>query len=236
MNLKYKFPLILMALYVSFLLLTVSLANRFFEIYSIAEPGGIFIFPLTFIILDVVSEVYGYAYSRLFIWVGALCEILFSTLAVIVSHLPAPEYFNLVSEYQSVFDPTIRFVMATLVGTLIGEFANIYFLSKWKIRLRGNSFILRAIIATGVGQLILSIIVDIMAFSGKINFKELILLIFNGYTWKMISFVIFVFPAWTIAKKLKKVECIDHYDVNVNFNPFKFNLDGGINKHSGVAF
>ncbi|MDP3705659.1 MAG: VUT family protein [Legionellaceae bacterium] len=42
------------------------------------EPGGIFIFPLTFCLCDIVGEVYGYAYPRLFIWIGVLAAFVFS--------------------------------------------------------------------------------------------------------------------------------------------------------------
>ncbi|MBP9777559.1 MAG: queuosine precursor transporter [Rickettsiaceae bacterium] len=227
---KYKYPILLIALYINFLLLTVSLANRFFEIAGMTEPGGILVFPLAFIILDIVAEVYGYAYSRLFIWIGAASEIIFSLVAVFITHLPSPEYFSLTNEYQLVFDPTIRFVASTLIATIIGEFTNIYFLSKWKLKFQGRSFILRAFCATGLGQLILSIIVDFLAFSGKMTMKELIVLILCGYLWKMISLVIFLFPSFLIINKLKEIDKVDNYDVNVNFNPFRTFLDDGINK------
>lgn len=233
--LQHKYPLWLMAFYITFLLLTVCLANRFFEIAHIDEAGGIFVFPLTFVILDITAEVYGYTYSRLFIWIGAICEILFSLVTIFVSHLPAPEYFTSTIQYQEVFDPTIRFVFSTLTGTLVGEFSNIYFLTKWKIKFHGQSFILRTIGATAIGQLLLSIIVDILAFGNKMNPFELCWLIVCGYSWKMIYTIILVYPTWLIVKKLKSIDQVDTYDVNINFNPFRMSLDEGVNNYSSYA-
>ena len=232
---KYKFPLWLMAFYITFLLLTVCLANRFFQIAGINEAGGILVFPLSFFILDITAEVYGYTYSRLFIWIGAVCEIIFSITTIAVSHLPSPEYFNLTSQYQSVFDPTVRFVLSTSIGTLIGEFTNIYFLTKWKIKLQGRSFILRTILATAIGQLLLSIIVDILAFSNKMNLSELCWLIFCGYSWKMLYTILLVYPTWLIVKKLKSVDQVDNFDINIDFNPFKISLDDGMNGFSSLT-
>jgi len=232
---RYKFPLWLMAFYITFLLLTVCLANRFFQIAGIDEAGGIFVFPLSFFILDITAEVYGYTYSRLFIWIGAVCEIIFSLTTIFVSHLPSPEYFNLTSQYQSVFDPTVRFVLSTSIGTLIGEFTNIYFLTKWKIKLQGRSFITRIILATAIGQLLLSVIVDVLAFGNKMSVSELCWLIFCGYSWKMLYAIILVYPTWLIVKKLKAVDQVDNFDINIDFNPFKISLDDGVNGFADIT-
>ena len=45
-----------------------------------------------------------------------------------------------------------------------------------------------------------------------------------GYFWKMCSAMIMVFPAWLLVKYLKRVENIDYYDINTNFNPFVFGI------------
>ncbi|MDF1929910.1 VUT family protein [Legionella pneumophila] len=74
---QYKYPYLLLGLYLTFLLSTVCLASRITQVGSMLEPGGIFVFPLTFSICDIVGEVYGYAYPRLFIWIGVLAEFLF---------------------------------------------------------------------------------------------------------------------------------------------------------------
>ncbi|WP_238583406.1 queuosine precursor transporter [Legionella israelensis] len=189
------------------------------------EPGGIFVFPITFCICDIVGEVYGYAYPRLFIWIGVLAEFIFSLIVIAVSHLPAPQFFNHVEAYQIVFDPTIRYVGAGLAGLLVGELANVYLLAKWKIFLKGKFFILRSLFSTAFGQALLTIIVDILNYSGKMTGHHLGWMMFCGYFWKMCSALIMVFPAWLLVKYLKKVENVDHYDIHTNFNPFMLSLN-----------
>jgi uncharacterized integral membrane protein (TIGR00697 family) len=188
-------------------------------------PGGIFVFPITFCICDIVGEVYGYAYPRLFIWIGILAELIFSLLIITVSHLPSPEFFTQAEAYQIVFNPTLRYVGSGLIGLLVGEFTNVYLLAKWKIFLRGKFFIFRSLVSTAFGQALLTIIVDVLNYFGKLNDSSLLWMMFCGYLWKMCFAVLMVFPAWLLVKFLKKVENIDYYDFNTNFNPFAFNLN-----------
>lgn len=221
----YKYPLVLLGLYVTFLLITVIAANRLTRIGSLLEPGGIYFFPLTFPILDIVGEVYGYSYPRLFIWVGAFAELSFAFALTGVAHLPAPDYFYQIEAYQVVCDPTVRFVVSSILGTVVGEFLNIYLLAKSKIRLKGRSYVARSILTTAVGQAALTIIVDVLAFSGRMSCMHLLWMMLCGYLYKMLYAFIFAFPSWVVIKKLKETENIDYFDINTNFNPFRLDIE-----------
>ena len=118
----------------------------------------------------------------------------------------------------------MRYVISGLVGLLIGEFLNVYLLSKWKIILHGKFFIFRSLLSTALGQASLTIIVDILNYTGKMPTMDLIKMMVSGYTWKMFFAIILVFPAWMLVKFLKKAENIDHYDINTNYNPFILGL------------
>ncbi|HHS8321903.1 TPA: queuosine precursor transporter [Legionella anisa] len=222
---QYKYPYFFLGFYLIFLLSTVCLAGRITQVGSMLLPGGIFVFPVTFCICDIVGEVYGYAYPRLFIWIGVLAEFLFSFIVISVSHLSAPQFFNHAGAYQIVFDPTIRYVCAGLAGLLVGELANVYLLAKWKIFLKGKFFIFRSLLSTAFGQALLTVIVDTLNYLGKMSDHSLGWMMFCGYFWKMASALIMTFPAWLLVRYLKKVEHVDHYDINTNFNPFSLSLD-----------
>lgn len=217
---QYKYPLLLLGLYLTALLATVCMASRITQIGPMLEPGGIFIFPFTFCICDIVGEVYGYAYPRLFIWIGIISEFLFSLIVIGVSHLPAPEFLTGVEAYKIVFDPTLRYVCSGLLGLFVGEFANIYILAKWKIRLKGRLYLLRSLLSTVFGQAILTVIVDLLNYSGVIKGSDLIWMMLCGFFWKFCCALIMVFPSWILVKYLKKIENVDHYDIHTNFNPF----------------
>lgn len=222
---QYKYPYMFLGIYITFMLATVCLANKLTVVGGWILPGGIFVFPFTFGICDIVGEVYGYAYPRLFIWIGVFSEFVFSLVLITVSHTTAPEYFKHSEAYQIVFDPTLRYVISGLIGLIVGEFVNVYLLAKWKIALQGKFFVIRSLISTALGQASLTIIVDILNYTGKMPTNDLISMMFSGYSWKMCVAVLLVFPAWIIVKYLKIAENIDHYDINTNFNPFVLSLD-----------
>ncbi len=224
---QYKYPYLFLGCYLTFLLSTVCLANKLTIVSDLLVPGGIFVFVFTFSICDIVGEVYGYAYPRLFIWIGVLAEILFAFVVTSISHTKSPTFFQFSEAYKIVFDPTIRYVFSGLIALLVGEFVNVYLLAKWKIFMLGKLFIARSLVSTAIGQASLTIIVDILNYTGKMTNHDLIWMMFSGYMWKMVCAIILVFPAWLIVKFLKKSEGIDYYDIHTNFNPFIFNLDEG---------
>lgn len=228
-NKVYTYPLLLLGIYITLLLTTVVLANRLIQIFWLLEPGGIFFFPLAFPILDIMGEVYGYSYPRLFIWVGAICELAFAFSVASVAHFPHPEFFQHAEAYQIVLDPTVRFVLSSVVGTIVGEFLTIFFLAKWKVKLRGKHFILRCIGSTALGQIALTIIVDTLAFSGTMPVKSIIWMMICGYLCKMLYSVLLAFPSWLVVKALKNREKADYFDINTNFNPFRLTIENNQN-------
>src|SRR2546430_2294833 len=97
--------------------------------------------------------------------------------------------------------------------------------------MRGRYFILRSLVSTAIGQGTLTIIVDILNYTGKMPNHDLIIMMISGFSWKMVFCVIFAFPVWILVRYLKKVEQIDFYDVETNFNPFIFTLDENTQSH-----
>src|SRR3990167_2200439 len=178
---QYKYPFIFLGFYLTFMLTTVCLANKLTVVGNMILPGGIFVFPFTFGICDVVGEVYGYAYPRIFIWIGVLAEFIFSLIVIGVSHMASPEYFKSYEAYQIVFDPTFRYVMSGLVGLLIGEFLNVYLLAKCKIVMRGRFFIFRSLLSTTIGQASLTVVVDVLNYTGKMPIFDLVSMMLSGY-------------------------------------------------------
>jgi uncharacterized integral membrane protein (TIGR00697 family) len=231
---QYKFPYVFLGLYLTFLFATVCVSSVVVKVGPLLLPGGIFSFPLTFCICDIVGEVYGYAYPRLFIWIGVLGEFILSFFVITVSHLPHPQFYTHTLAYKTVFDPTIRYVISALVGLLVGELTNIYLLSKWKIILKGRFYIFRSLVSTALGQALLTIIVDILNFSGTMTDHKIGLIMIGSYLWKMGSAIIMVFPSWLLVKYLKKVEKVDHYDLHTNFNPFLFSLGDGMKERYSI--
>ncbi|MBM7074654.1 queuosine precursor transporter [Shewanella sp. 202IG2-18] len=214
--------LLLQAAYLSILCLTVCFANYFIKVFGMTLPGGIFVFPVSFIICDIVVEVYGYSTAKIFVWLGIIVELFFAFTSQWITALPNPDVFVHAQAYDTVFEPTVRYVFSGMAGFFCGEFMNAYLLSTTKIWLQGKHFIIPSVCTTAFGQGLLSIVVDYLAFSGKMSNTALVKMMFGGWKIKMAYSLLFVIPAWFIVRYIKKKDNIDVYDTNVNYNPFWF--------------
>src|SRR5574344_15547 len=89
-------PLLLMlvVMFVSFLMMSNILANQMLSFGSWTIDAGNLTFPITYVLSDVFSEVYGYKWSRRVTWWAAVMNLLFAVLVSIVNLLPAPSYYD----------------------------------------------------------------------------------------------------------------------------------------------
>ncbi len=151
--------------------------------------------------------------------------MLFFLYSIGISSLSSPIFCQNSSAYAAVFDPTFRFFFASLIGVFIGEFTNIIFMSMLRAKAKIKSFIFRSLLSTFIGQLILSIIIDIVAFIGKTSgTPNLIKLMFFGSLVKMLMAILFVIPGWAIVGYLKRKENIVGQKPTANYNPFSLEL------------
>src|SRR5204862_4821634 len=85
---------ILASLYVTSLLANLAIGYRYISINGLNEAGGIFIFPLSFIVSDIIYEVYGSTHAKFLIWCGIGCQLIFSLYAWLIIRLPYPSFWT----------------------------------------------------------------------------------------------------------------------------------------------
>jgi uncharacterized integral membrane protein (TIGR00697 family) len=220
LNSKY-IPLFMM-LYTTIGLATLAVSFRFVQMVGLTISGATLIFGLNFYILDITTEVYGYSVSRKIIWLGFLSELLFALSTWLVVSLPFPSFFNSYDNYQIVFGNLTKFTLSAFAADFAGMFISSFLMSKWKIMTHGRYFWLRSFITTATADFIMTFIVGIGAFSSKVTDVALIKILASGYLVHLIYAAILIWPAFYIALLLKKIEKIDVYDTDINYNPFKF--------------
>lgn len=193
-----------------------TMAPRILNIFGFPQPGGILIFPFTFLLSDILTEVYTYRYARFLIWC-VLLTLGFFTLGTWVSMLvPA----NLDYGYNLIFSHYPRLYFAISIATFFSFFINNSIISKLKVKWHGKMFWIRAIIATSAGHAVFSLVWVLIYHAGEVPIDYLFKMIGAMYLWKM-SFEILGTPlANIISNYLKKKEGIDAYDLNTKYNPF----------------
>ena len=114
--------------------------------------AGVLFFPVSYIIGDVLTEVYGYARARRVIWTGFAALLFMAFMAWAVVSLPAADGWDGQEAYEKVFGNTWRIVAASMIAFWAGEFANSYVLAKMKVWTKGKALWTRTIGSTVVGQ------------------------------------------------------------------------------------
>ena len=208
-------------LFAACLLISNILASKIMMIGPWAAPAGVLIFPLAYIINDVIAEVWGYRKARLIIWAGFAVNILavcFFSLGIIVT--PAP-FWQGQRAFVAVLGNTPRIVVASLTAYLVGSFLNAFIMSKFKVMTKGKGFPGRAVFSTLVGESADSTIFISVSFAGLYRIDALLVMIATQALIKTIyEIIVLPLTVW-VVKTVKKTEGIDTYDYSVSYNPFR---------------
>lgn len=183
----------LVVLFTSCLIISNILANRLIQVGSWSIDAGILLFPITYVLSDVFSEVYGYKWSRRVTLWAASMNLLFAVLVAITNVLPAPDYFD-PSPFQMALGGSFRIVAASIVSYVMGDLMN----DKVFRRMRRNKpvmrgFVARALVSSFVGQLVDSTIFVTIAFAGTMPIADLVNMALLGIVSK-IGYEIIILP------------------------------------------
>ncbi len=208
-------------LFVASLLIANTIAVKVVMLGGFILPAGIIIFPLSYILNDCLTEVYGYEKTRSVIWWAFICLAVMAIsyyVAVLLS--PAP-FWKEQESFQKLFGFVPRIVIASFIAFLIGSFLNSIVLSKIKIKTKGKFLWIRTIGSTIVGEGADSLIFNFIAFIGIFPLADVFTIALSGFLLKTL-YEIFATPfTYFVVAKLKKIENEDKFDVGVNYNPFK---------------
>lgn len=195
--------------------------QKLIAIGPIEATAGLLIFPVSYIINDLISEVWGFKKARLIIWYGFLMNFLAIVVFKLSVWMPGSGNFTHQDAFSLVLGNTVRITLASFVAFLFGSFLNAYVMSKMKLLQKGRNFSVRAIVSTLVGEGADSIVFFFIAFSGVIPLNSLLLLIVTQTAMKT-AYEIIVLPVTNrLVKWVKKKENTDVYDEDISYNPFK---------------
>lgn len=155
------------AFFVTALVVSNIIAVKLVEISGQIFPAGLVIFPLSYLLGDVLTEVYGFRAARAVIWLGFACNVVAVGAIQAAVHLPAAGFWADKDEaYASTLGTTWRIFLASLAAYLVGEFANATVLARMKVATGGRFLWTRTIGSTIVGEGLDSAIFVTIAFAG----------------------------------------------------------------------
>lgn len=207
-------------LFATCLLISNILATKILLIGSWAAPAGVLIFPLAYIINDVITEVWGFKKARLIIWTGFtvnILAILFFSLGVAI---PGAPFWQNQDAFATVLGNTPRIVLASLSAYLIGSFLNAFVMSRMKVATKGKGFSIRAILSTLVGESADSIIFITIAFWGIFPIEVLATMVLTQALIKTVYEILILPVTIVVVRFVKRIEGVDEFDTNLSYNLF----------------
>ena len=201
--------------------------------------AGVLFFPVSYILGDVLTEVYGYAHARRCIWVGFFALLFMMLMSVVVvgatpeakwaldsrefvvlgQHVKAPNQ----AAYEAVFGQTPRIVFASITAFWVGEFVNSFVMAKMKIMTQGRALWTRTVGSTVFGQAVDSALFYPLAFlwSGTENTLLHILGLSATQWFLKVAWEVLLTPVtYAVVGFLKRREGVEVFDTATDFSPF----------------
>ncbi len=216
----YSFRFItLVALFVTCLIAANITAVKLISLYGLLLPAAIVIFPVSYILGDVLTEVYGFRQARRVIWLGFLCNLIVVAAIWIGLVLPAASFWDGQEAYERILGAAPRILAASFLAYLVGEFANAFVLAKMKIATEGRYLWARTIGSTLVGQGLDSLLFITLAFAGVIPLGALATAIVTQWLVKSAYEAVATPVTYLVVGYLKRSEGLDAYDRDTRFSP-----------------
>ncbi len=165
--------LILVSLYVACEIIANVTAGRPVRLGDMVVPSAVFIYTLTFTLVDLIHEVYGKNGTRMVVYGAFLANILLALYSYLVVHLPAPGFFAETKAYATVFGSTPRIVFASLAAYLVSSLVDVEVYHLWRKRVERWKWS-RVFVSNMVSTMVDSVVFIFLAFYGTFPIGPLI--------------------------------------------------------------
>jgi len=182
--------------------------------------AGIMFFPISYVIGDVLTEVYGYANARRCVWAGFAALLFMAFMSWAVVALPPAAGWDGQSAYENVFGSTWRIVAASVLAFWAGEFVNSFVLAKMKILSAGKHLWMRTIGSTVFGQAVDSVIFYPIAFLGIWSQQQVLTVMITNWALKVAWEALLTPVTYAVVGWLKRREGVEVFDQGTDFSPF----------------
>lgn len=197
--------------------------TKVFSVSGLILTGDLLIFPVSYIINDCISEVYGYRKAKFAIWLSFGLNFLFVLMAQAVTAIPGADFWEGGEHFNYIFRMEIWVAAASLLAFLAGSTVNAAVMSRMKIHDRGRRFWLRAIVSSIAGDFCDSLVFMPIVF-WSVGFRKLVMMIICQVGVKVLYEVILLPVTQRVVKRIKTIDATDVYDDGISYNPFRFDF------------
>ena len=176
----------LTALFVTCLLVANIIAGKLFALGRFALPAAVFVYPVTFVITDTVSEVWGKKEANSIVWLGFIMNLVMTAFLLLGRVLPPAPFWEHQASYEAVLGAVPRIVAASMAAYLVSQFHDVWAFLFWRRVTGGRHLWLRNNLSTMASQLLDSVIFISIAFAGTVEWAALATMMAGQYLVKLI--------------------------------------------------
>jgi uncharacterized integral membrane protein (TIGR00697 family) len=203
---------VLVALFVTVLIVSNIASVKLAQVGGLVFDAGTILFPLAYIIGDIITEIYGFRRMRRLIYIGLSMLAITSLTFWIVGLLPSPADWQNQDAYDAILGVVWRIVLASMVAFFVGELLNSYVLAKLKIKTHGKKLWNRLVSSSAIGSLVDTIIFSLLAFGGTVSGDVMFQLIATVYGIKLATEILLSPLTMRVIAYLKKKERLDTFE------------------------
>lgn len=193
-------------LYTSCLLISNITAFKVVDLHIFTITAGTITFPITYILGDVFSEIYGYRKTKKIILFGFICNLIMVIVFFLAIIMPYPSYFTYQREFEIVLSNTPRILCASLSAYLVGGLSNSYVLNYIKDKTKIKPLWIRLFVSTVIGELLDSLFFVTIGFIGKISTNQIIEMILSQGSLKILLEFIMIPIVYKVINFVKNKE------------------------------
>jgi len=206
------------ALFCTCLVLSNLLAAKIFQIGSFFLPAAVLVFPISYILNDLIAEVWGYRRARLVIWLGFGMNFFVAAFGQLAVLLPPAPFWQNAEQFNYVFGLAPRIAAASFAAFLAGSFLNAYVMSRMKVASQGRRFCLRAILSTLAGEGVDSLVFFPLAFWGILSPSDMLPMMLTQVSAKTLYEMAVLPLTARVVEKVKRSEGTDVFDDDVSYS------------------
>lgn len=196
--------------YVACVLISNVLATKLILVFGVAMTGGVIMFPVSYIIGDILTEVYGRKDAFKVITYGFVCNLVMVLTFYIAIKLPYPDYWMKQDAFSAILSNTPRLFISSVLGYFAGGLSNSYVMDKMKEKSQkktsSRSMSLRMILSTIIGEYLDTAVFLLIGFIGTISLSEITIMILFQSLAKVVYEVIFVPITITVSRRIAAYE------------------------------
>ncbi len=176
----------LTALFITSLLVANIIAGKLFILGRFVLPVAVFAYPVTFVITDTVSEVWGKTEANSIVWLGFIMNLVMTAFLYLGRVLPPAPFWENQAAYEAILGSVPRIVAASMAAYLVSQFHDVWAFLFWRQVTGGKHLWLRNNLSTMASQLLDSVIFITLAFAGTVGGRVLVNMIAGQYLVKLI--------------------------------------------------